>query len=64
MNAFQNKCLCAFRDMKIKQGKAATIIVRNNTLCVLVGDDELYTLAVIMDPINRLLYSPKALQSV
>lgn len=59
MTVFQNKCLCAFRDLKRKQGLEATIVVLNGLDGVLVERD-FYSLAAIMDPINRLLLSPRA----
>jgi ribosomal protein L19 len=64
MTTFQNKCLCAFRDIKLKQGFNATIVVRNNIAGVLVEKDLFYTLAAIMDPINRLINSPRPSKSV
>lgn len=59
MTVFQNKVLCAFRDMKIKQGNpSAQIITRGGVTGVLIGVAEFYPLAAIMDPINRLVNRP------
>lgn len=60
MTVLQNKVLCIFRDLKIKQGNpTARIVCHNGVDGVLIGTAEFYTLAAIMDPVNRLYNTPR-----
>ena len=61
LTSFQLKCLHAFWDLKLKQGKLARIdyhgqvgVTVNNPN----GAKEFYSLNAIMDPINRLVLAP------
>lgn len=63
MNNFQAKCLKAFFDLKSKDANVVRIaIIYTKTPGIAVelksGDKVFYTLAAIMDPVERLLLSP------
>lgn len=65
MNNFQTKCVTAFFDLKSKDPKVTRIAIINlpkpGVAVELVnGDKVFYTMAAIMDPIERLLLAPKS----
>lgn len=62
LNNFQAKCLKAFFDLKSKDTNVVRIAIIYTTPGIAVelksGDKVFYTLAAIMDPVERLLLSP------